>query len=104
MGSDKKIAIKFLIFVQVCMFVSGDAKVRCLEREREALISFKKGLIDDYGYLSSWQSDECCKWYGVRCSNTTGHVIALQLNFADYGGKLRVPANDAENVDCVGRI
>ncbi|XP_047965165.1 receptor-like protein EIX1 [Salvia hispanica] len=89
MISDKKIAIKFLLFVLVCLFVLGDAEVRCIEREREALLSFKNGLIDDYGCLSSWQSDKCCKWYGVWCSNTTGHVIALRLNSDDYGGKLR---------------
>ncbi|XP_047938877.1 receptor-like protein EIX2 isoform X2 [Salvia hispanica] len=80
MISEKRIAIQFLLVVLVCVFVSGDAKVRCIEREREALLSFKNGVFDYYGYLSSWRSIECCRWYGVWCSNTTGHVIALQLN------------------------
>ncbi|XP_047941003.1 receptor-like protein EIX1 [Salvia hispanica] len=80
-------AIKFLVVVLVCVFVSGEAEVRCIEREREALLSFKNGLIDDYGFLSSWESDECCKWHGVECSNATGHVINLQLNNEyHYGG------------------
>ncbi|XP_047949652.1 receptor-like protein EIX2 [Salvia hispanica] len=56
-----------------------------MEREREALLSLKNGLIDDYGHLSSWQSDGCCEWHGVKCNNTTGHVIALRVN----GVKLR---------------
>nr|GMD67248.1 receptor-like protein EIX2 [Ipomoea batatas] len=54
--------------------------VRCLEREREALLHFKKGLFDEDGVLSSWgNKTECCKWWGVHCSNKTGHVIVLDL-------------------------
>ncbi|XP_019199343.1 PREDICTED: receptor-like protein 12 [Ipomoea nil] len=57
--------------------------MRCLERERKALIEFKKGLLDDDGVLSSWGSEDhkrdCCKWWGVRCSNKTGHVTAIDL-------------------------
>ncbi|XP_047965282.1 receptor-like protein EIX2 [Salvia hispanica] len=57
-----------------------DAKVRCIESEREALLSFKNGTIDEDGFLSSWRSNECCEWDGVECSNTTGHVIALKCH------------------------
>ncbi|KAL1560859.1 receptor-like protein EIX1 [Salvia divinorum] len=56
----------------------------CIQREREALLSFKNGLFDPYAFFLSWQSYECCKWYGVECSNTTGHVIALRLNAASF--------------------
>ena len=80
---DKRIAIKFVLLVISFVFVSGDAQVRCIEREREALLRFKNGLIDEHGMLSSWQIDECCRWYGVVCSNTTGHVIALRLHRND---------------------
>ncbi|KAG6404798.1 hypothetical protein SASPL_132374 [Salvia splendens] len=66
----------------------GDAKVSCMEREREALLSFKNGLIDDHGHLSSWQSDECCEWYGVECNNTTRHVITLRVNGVKLRGKI----------------
>ncbi|XP_047949619.1 receptor-like protein EIX2 [Salvia hispanica] len=68
------------------------AKVRCIESEREALLTFKNGLIDKNGILSSWQSDECCKWHGVECNNTTGHVITLQIDGVvdmDYVGELQ---------------
>ncbi|XP_052197286.1 receptor-like protein EIX1 [Diospyros lotus] len=55
----------------------------CIERERQALLKFKQGLIDDYGRLDSWGSEDnkrdCCKWRGVHCSNRTGHVIMLDL-------------------------
>ncbi|XP_042009455.1 receptor-like protein EIX1 [Salvia splendens] len=93
MISDKRTTIKFVVLLLLLLlllfvFVSGDAEVRCIESEREALLSFKNGLIDEHGILSSWRSDECCKWHGVECSNTTGHVITLQLN-SHYSAKLR---------------
>ncbi|KAL1555667.1 receptor-like protein EIX1 [Salvia divinorum] len=91
MISDKTIAIKYLLLLLFCVFVSGDARVRCIESEREALLSFKNGLIDTDGILSSWRNEECCKWYGVECSNTTGHVIALRLDV--YDRKLASPRN-----------
>ncbi|KAL1556294.1 receptor-like protein EIX2 isoform X2 [Salvia divinorum] len=88
MISDKRIAINFLPVVLFCVIVSGDAEVRCIDREREALLTFKNGLIDDRGILSSWQSDECCDWYGVECSNTTSHVITLQCDYCGLQGEL----------------
>ena len=66
-------------------FNSGveDANVRCIERERQALLEFKKGLVDGYDILSSWGSQDqkknCCKWKGVHCSKHTGHVLELDL-------------------------
>lgn len=80
----------------VCSVLSVSGKVRCLEREREALLVFKRSITDDYGVLSSWggtdQQWECCKWAGVICSNITGNVIGLQLAGDGYdhrlGGKI----------------
>ena len=47
------------------------------------MLSLKHGFVDHYGLLSSWGSgenqQECCKWEGIVCSNTTGHVIELDL-------------------------
>nr|GMC99876.1 LRR receptor-like serine/threonine-protein kinase GSO2 [Ipomoea batatas] len=53
--------------------------IRCIERERQALLDFKHGLVDKDGTLSSWGSDECCNWWGVHCNNT-GHVTMLDLS------------------------
>jgi EIX receptor 1/2 len=66
-------------------FISGvgDGNMGCIERERQALLEFKKGLIDDNNRLSSWGSEDakknCCSWEGVQCSNQTGHVLKLDL-------------------------
>ncbi|KAK1369331.1 Leucine-rich repeat receptor protein kinase EXS-like [Heracleum sosnowskyi] len=51
----------------------------CLDTEREALLSFKQGLQDPLGRLSSWTGVDCCQWSGIRCS-ISGNVIKLDLS------------------------
>ncbi|KAI5345629.1 hypothetical protein L3X38_013506 [Prunus dulcis] len=57
---------------------------RCIEKERQALLAFKRGLVDKSDLLSSWgseaQKQDCCRWIGVSCSNQTGHVLQLDLS------------------------
>ncbi|KAM7486973.1 hypothetical protein LguiA_002982 [Lonicera macranthoides] len=69
------------------LFSSGGAGavklIRCKDNERQALLDFKKEIVEDeFGFLSSWgsQEEDCCKWRGIRCSNTTAHVILLDLH------------------------
>ncbi|CAA2964032.1 Hypothetical predicted protein [Olea europaea subsp. europaea] len=71
-------------------------RIRCLEREREALLKFKEELVDEYGRLSSWGTHEdkkdCCTWKGVYCRNHTNHVIELDLlGPSDYYGYSTAP-------------
>ncbi|XP_057470501.1 receptor-like protein EIX1 [Actinidia eriantha] len=72
--------------------VSSEAKIRCMEREKQALLQFKEDVVDDDGVLSSWGSEEdkrdCCKWRGVRCNNRTGHVTKIDLSSSDLRGKI----------------
>lgn len=51
----------------------------CIEVERSALLSFKADLVDRKNRLSSWHGQDCCRWRGVTCSNTTTHVVRLDL-------------------------
>lgn len=64
-----------------------------MEEEREALLEFKQSLVDEYGILSSWGREDdkrdCCYWRGVRCSNTTGHVIVLDLQVLVHSEPLK---------------
>nr|XP_043633351.1 receptor-like protein EIX2 [Erigeron canadensis] len=59
-----------------------------MERERQALLEFKHGLIDKTGCLGSWAGEDrkCCRWVGIVCDNITRHVhgIHLQSSFP-YG-------------------
>ncbi|KAM3265336.1 receptor-like protein EIX2 [Capsicum annuum] len=52
----------------------------CSANHLEALVDFKNGLNDPENRLSSWQGRDCCKWRGIRCSNTTGSVIKIDLH------------------------
>ncbi|KAM1407029.1 hypothetical protein ACFX2F_001674 [Malus domestica] len=65
--------------------ISSGGVMRCIEREREALLAIKQKLVDDYNVLSSWGREEhkqdCCKWVGVHCSNRTNHVTQLNLGW-----------------------
>ncbi|KAK4602720.1 hypothetical protein RGQ29_011646 [Quercus rubra] len=65
----------------------GDGNMWCIERERQALLEFKKGLIDDKNRLSSWGTEyakkNCCNWEGVLCSHQTGHILQLDLQAGD---------------------
>ncbi|XP_054816875.1 receptor-like protein EIX2 [Prosopis cineraria] len=66
--------------------------ISCIERERQALLQLKKGFADDYGLLSSWSEhgdSDCCSWWGVECSNQTGHVVVLDLSTHEYDQPLR---------------
>jgi len=55
--------------------------VKCIKRERHALLNFKQSVEDYYGMLSTWRDDnrECCKWERIECNNETGHVEMLDL-------------------------
>ena len=63
----------------------GDDNVKCIEKERQALLEFKKGFVEGYqGKLSSWGNEDeknCCHWKGVSCNNQTGHEIELKLDY-----------------------
>ncbi|XP_020114722.1 leucine-rich repeat receptor protein kinase EMS1-like [Ananas comosus] len=51
----------------------------CFEIEREALLTFKAGIIDTRNRLSSWAGPDCCSWQGVVCDSNTSHVVKLNL-------------------------
>ncbi|XP_050290622.1 receptor-like protein EIX2 [Quercus robur] len=88
MGGSSLQFLRTLILLLLCMKPAtgnnlglADTHLVCKEHERQALLKIKYDLIDDYGHLSSWNSNQdCCKWSGVRRSNQTGHVIMLNLN------------------------
>ncbi|TVT96842.1 hypothetical protein EJB05_57917, partial [Eragrostis curvula] len=49
-------------------------------------LEFKRGITSDpAGILATWQLAggqlDCCRWRGVRCSNSTGHVVGLNLRY-----------------------
>ncbi|XP_027922808.1 LRR receptor-like serine/threonine-protein kinase FLS2 [Vigna unguiculata] len=77
------IGLKVIIFM-VCLvafqIVGGEKEIRCLEREREALLRFKASIVDHHGMLSSWTTPDCCQWKGICCSNLTANIVSLDLH------------------------
>ncbi|XLT92393.1 hypothetical protein HN873_014068 [Arachis hypogaea] len=77
-----------VLMVQLLAWTSSAVvvpRVKCIESERQALLSLKRGFnATDDDWLSSWgdgeQQKECCNWEGVKCSNVTGHVLMLDLH------------------------
>ncbi|GAY45603.1 hypothetical protein CUMW_090600 [Citrus unshiu] len=90
------VGIRFLqqLFLLVILFqleprvADSNNMIRCIDEEREALLTFKESLVDESGVLSSWgpedEKRDCCKWTGVGCSNRTGHVIKLEIQPIDF--------------------
>ncbi|MBA0738684.1 hypothetical protein Gogos_012012 [Gossypium gossypioides] len=83
----------FLVLTKVNFLEAAESNTRsqnvaCIERERNALLEFRKGLKDPSGWLSSWVGKDCCNWTGVNCSNTTGNVVVLHLKTMDYCGSV----------------
>ncbi|KAF7132775.1 hypothetical protein RHSIM_Rhsim09G0139400 [Rhododendron simsii] len=75
-----------------CSGLISNPKIRCTEKEKQALLKFKETLTDVADSLSSWGSQndkkECCKWRGVKCNNHTGHVAGLNLSTWSLTGKI----------------
>ena len=59
---------------------TNNVNVKCIQSEREALLTFKAGVIDFPGKLSSWVVEDCCQWKGVECDSDSGHVTNLSLS------------------------
>ncbi|PQM42846.1 putative LRR receptor-like serine/threonine-protein kinase [Prunus yedoensis var. nudiflora] len=78
--------------VVVILLHMNNPCIGCRERERQALLAFKQGLIDDNDRLLSWgreaQNKDCCQWDGVYCNNQTGHVVKLDLGDQSLQGKI----------------
>nr|GMD78779.1 probable leucine-rich repeat receptor-like protein kinase At1g35710 [Ipomoea batatas] len=64
--------------------------IRCPETEKDALLKFKQGITNPSNLLSSWTTEQdCCKWEGIECDNTTGHVTTLDLHSTSQADSLR---------------
>ncbi|CAL9088936.1 unnamed protein product [Musa acuminata var. zebrina] len=53
----------------------------CIESERRALLDIRSDMYDFGERFSTWIGEDCCRWRGVACDNTTSHVIKLDLHY-----------------------
>ncbi|PQP94131.1 putative LRR receptor-like serine/threonine-protein kinase [Prunus yedoensis var. nudiflora] len=79
-------------FLVVLLLRMNNPCIGCSEREMQALLAFKQGLVDNDNSLLSWgrevQNKDCCQWDGVYCSNHTGHVVKLDLGDQSLQGTI----------------
>ena len=69
--------------------VESISNVSCNEKDKQALLTLKRGLTDHEHVLSSWSDHkDCCIWDGVSCDNKTGRVTELHLNYSSLGGEI----------------
>nr|XP_043630149.1 receptor-like protein EIX2 [Erigeron canadensis] len=57
----------------------NSSNVTCIQSERQSLLVFRQGLVDESNRLSTWTGVECCEWHGVWCDRRNGHVVKLDL-------------------------
>ncbi|PPR83031.1 hypothetical protein GOBAR_AA37686 [Gossypium barbadense] len=80
-----------LLISAICFSIcDANSNLLCIQSERQALLKFKNHLIDPSNRLSSWvEGGDCCKWIGVVCHNSTGHIHQLHLApLSEPGGKI----------------
>ncbi|XP_028760803.1 receptor-like protein EIX1 [Neltuma alba] len=80
---------------------------KCIENERQALLLFKQGILqDDSGMLSTWRDgdhEDCCNWKGVHCSNETDHIQFLNLRgSSSLSGKINITSlSELHDMECL---
>ncbi|XP_042479781.1 receptor-like protein EIX2 [Macadamia integrifolia] len=98
MKSFEVLLLMFLCIQTTISSVSStNTAVVCSKAEKQALLSFKKGLKDPTNWLSSWIGEDCCTWKGVSCNNRTGHVVKAGPPFCSVGAS--VPYLDMSGIN-----
>ncbi|KAK4591141.1 hypothetical protein RGQ29_021366 [Quercus rubra] len=65
------------------------SNVSCYEKDKQALLTLKRGLADHEHVLSSWSDHkDCCIWDGVFCDKKIGRVSELHLSYSRLGGEI----------------
>ena len=95
-GMAMHVFLLMLLFLHIKPSVirtAGAHDVICIAKERQALLKFQQGLVDDSGQLISWGTRDCCTWRGVLCNNLTAHVVSLDLHRQDFSFDLPLTGN-----------
>ncbi|KAM3699424.1 hypothetical protein ACJW31_05G024500 [Castanea mollissima] len=65
------------------------SNVSCNEKDKQALLTLKRGLTNQEHVLSSWSDHkDCCIWDRVFCDKKIGRVSELHLNNSRLGGEI----------------
>ncbi|CAA3024880.1 receptor 12 [Olea europaea subsp. europaea] len=92
--------LQLLLFLCMKVLVSGvggAAEVRCMEREKQALLKFS-GDLRGLTWGSEADKGECCDWDGVECTET-GHVFSLDLSYRHLRGKISPALQELQHLE-----
>ncbi|TVU42698.1 hypothetical protein EJB05_09118, partial [Eragrostis curvula] len=81
----------YLCLLLFAVLPASSSSLRSESGDREALLTFKEGLFDTSGSLSSWNSTDTnyCQWAGVTCSiRHPGRVVSLSLPSRGLDGSI----------------
>ena len=89
--SARKIILFLVLLLEgIKLCFSINSSFGCIEGERQALLKLKQSFIDPSNRLVSWTGEDCCRWRGLSCNTSTGHVVKLDL---------RVPTHSVLDVE-----
>lgn len=82
-----------LLSILFTLPVTGTILLKCIEKERIALLKIKADLkANNGGSFSEWgtkeDEKECCRWDGVQCDKKTNHVVGLNISTPFASGKI----------------
>ncbi|KAL0928940.1 hypothetical protein M5K25_000876 [Dendrobium thyrsiflorum] len=67
--------------------INCNALGQCLQTESSTLLQLKRGFTS--GDLDTWQlSTNCCIWEGVKCDESSGRVVGLDLSYRQIAGMI----------------
>ncbi|XP_058782340.1 receptor-like protein EIX2 isoform X1 [Vicia villosa] len=81
-----QMSLLLLLLLYITIFhrslsINDHRMVSCNEKDREILLTFKKGIIDHNGRISTWTTEnDCCSWEGIHCDNITRRVTRVELS------------------------
>ncbi|KAH9539720.1 hypothetical protein CY35_15G071900 [Sphagnum magellanicum] len=79
-----------LVFFFFTLLFLENHRTCALTPDGEALLSFKRGLLETHGAMSNWnESDpDPCGWWGVECHASNRRVSKLNLPYQNLRGPL----------------
>ncbi|KAI3464371.1 hypothetical protein Pfo_021034 [Paulownia fortunei] len=92
-------SLSLQILTTFLILLSGSHLSMCLTVETQALLEFKRQLIDPLNYLESWKySDSPCQFYGVACDQETGLVTEISLDNKSLSGVISPSISVLQNL------
>lgn len=83
-----RLILVLLVIASSCL----ECKVTgCHDEERRDLLELKRSInfpnvstLSYWGYSTTKEEKDCCRWEGITCDSNTGHVVGIDLSFQQF--------------------